>query len=92
MTQKPDWSMVLYIGSIAAQDVNMQFDNVPAPCKIYMIRSRFMVMENFYICVSETYHLSLDCAILDLSEEVFSDGMAYICSSIQGYNYRGHCS
>ena len=35
--------------SIAAQHVTVQFDNVPAPCKIEKVRSRFMVMKNFYV-------------------------------------------
>jgi hypothetical protein len=35
--------------SIAAQHVTVRFDNVPAPCKIDKVRSRFMVMKNFYV-------------------------------------------
>jgi hypothetical protein len=80
--------------SIAAQHVTVQFDNVPAPCKIDKVRSRFMVMKNFYvyrrqfplilayaITIHKCQGLSLDCAIVDLSEEVFSDGMAYVALS-----------
>ena len=77
--------------SIAAQHVTVQFENVPAPCKIDKVRSRFMVMKNFYvyrrqfplilayaITIHKCQGLSLDCAIVDLSEEVFSDIMAYV--------------
>ena len=70
--------------SIAAQHVTVQFENVPAPCKIDKVRSRFMVMKNFYayrrqfplilayaITIHKCQGLSLDCAIVDLSEEVY---------------------
>ena len=80
--------------SVAAQHVTVQFDNVPAPCKIDKVRSRFMVMKNFYvyrrqfplilayaITIHKCQGLSLDCAIVDLSEEVFSDGMVYVALS-----------
>ena len=80
--------------SIAAQHVMVQFDNVAAPSKIDKVKSRFMVMKNFYVYCKQfplilayavTIHkcqgLSLDCAIVDLSAEVFSDGMAYVALS-----------
>ena len=80
--------------SITAQHVMVQFDRVPAPCKIEKVKSRFMVMKNFYVyrkqfplilAYAVTIHkcqgLSLDCAIVDLSDEVFSDGMAYVALS-----------
>ena len=56
-----------------------------------MVKSKFMDMKNHYIYRKQfplilayaiTIHkcqgLSLDCAIIDLSENVFSDGMAYV--------------
>ena len=59
-----------------------------------MVKSRFMVMKNFYVyrkqfplilAYAVTIHkcqgLSLDCAIVDLSDEVFSAGMAYVALS-----------
>ena len=80
--------------SVAAQHVMVQFDNIPAPCKIQKVKSRFIVMKNFYVyrkqfplilAYAVTIHkcqgLSLDCAIVDLSAEVFSDGMAYVALS-----------
>ena len=83
---------------IAAQHVMVQFDNIPAPCKIDKVKSRFIVMKNFYVyrkqfplilAYAVTIHkcqgLSLDCAIVDLSCEVFSDGMAYVALSRLGH-------
>ena len=80
--------------SVAAQHVMVQFDNIPVSCKIEKVKSRFMVMKNFYVyrkqfplilAYAVTIHkcqgLSLDCAIVDLSAEVFSDGMAYVALS-----------
>ena len=80
--------------SVAAQHVMVHFDNVPSPCKVEKVKSRFMVMKNFYVyrkqfplilAYAVTIHkcqgLSLDCAIVDLSAEVFSDGMAYVALS-----------
>ena len=80
--------------SIAPQYVTVQFDNMPTPCKIEKVKSRFIVMKNFYVyrkqfplilAYAVTIHkcqgLSLDCAIVDLSEQVFSDGMAYVALS-----------
>jgi ATP-dependent exoDNAse (exonuclease V) alpha subunit len=73
--------LVATVLSIAAQHVTVEFDNVPSPCKIYKVRSRFTVMKNFYVYCKQfplilayaiTIHkcqgLSLDCAIVDLSE------------------------
>ena len=80
--------------SIGQQYVTVNFDDVPAPCKIEKVKSRFMVMKNFYvyrkqfplilayaITIHKCQGLSLDCAIVDLSDEVFSDGMAYVALS-----------
>ena len=64
------------------------------PCNIEMVKSKFMVMKNYYvyrkqfplilayaITIHKCQGLSLDCAIIDLSENVFSDGMAYVALS-----------
>ena len=58
------------------------------------VKSRFMVMKNFYVYRKQfplilsyavTIHkyqgLSLDCAIIDLSDKIFSSGMAYVALS-----------
>ena len=79
--------------SIGAQHVRVQFDKLPCS-KIEKVKSRFMVIKNFYVhrqqfplilAYAVTIHkcqgLSLDCAIVDLSSELFSDGMAYVALS-----------
>ena len=79
--------------SIASNHVTVQFDHVSTPYYVEMVKSKFMVMKNFYDCkqfplilaYAVTIHkcqgLSLDCAIVDLSDQVFSDGMAYVALS-----------
>ena len=80
--------------SITSQHVTVQFDHITQPCNIEMVKSKFMVMKNYYvyrkqfplilayaITIHKCQGLSLDCAIIDLSENVFSDGMAYVALS-----------
>ena len=80
--------------SVAAQYVTVQFDNVSVPSKIEKVKSRFIVFKNVYVyrkqfplilAYAVTIHkcqgVSLDCAIVDLSDEVFTDGMAYVALS-----------
>ena len=75
--------------SISLQHVTVQF-----PYNVEKVKSRFMVMNNLYVyrkqfplilAYAVTIHkcqgLSPDCAIVDLSEEVFSEGMAYVALS-----------
>ena len=79
---------------ITVNHVNVQFDHICEPYNVEMVRSRFMVMKNFYVyrkqfplilAYAVTIHkcqgLSLDCAIVDLSDDVFSEGMAYVALS-----------
>ena len=80
--------------SIAVNHVAVQFDHIVEPYNVEMVKSRFMVMRNFYVyrkqfplilAYAVTIHkcqgLSLDCAIVDLSDRVFSAGMAYVALS-----------
>ena len=80
--------------SIALHHVTVQFDHMSPPYDVEMVKSRFMVMHNFYVyrkqfplilayavTIHKSQGLSLDCAIVDLSDAVFSPGMAYVALS-----------
>ena len=80
--------------SIQTDHISVQFDHIREPYDVKKVRSRFMVMKNYYIyrkqfplilAYAVTIHkcqgLSLDCAIVDLSDQVFSAGMAYVAIS-----------
>ena len=80
--------------SIRSDHVSVQFDHISEPYDVEKVKSRFMVMKNFYVyrkqfslilAYAVTIHkcqgLSLDCAIVDLSDKVFSAGMAYVAIS-----------
>ena len=84
---------------ITSQHVTVQFDHITQP---YNIEMKFMIMKNYYVYrkqfplilayainIHKCQGLSLDCAIIDLSENVFSDGMAYVALSdhFQGYTW-----
>ena len=80
--------------SIRSDHVSVQFDHISEPYDVEKVKSRFMVMKNYYVyrkqfplilAYAVTIHkcqgLSLDCAIVDLSDKVFSAGMAYVAIS-----------
>ena len=75
--------------AITSASVTVKFDNIPEPYEVTKIKSRFCVLKHFYIhreqfplilAFSITIHksqgLSLDNAIIDLSNKVFGDSMA----------------
>ena len=75
--------------SISNDLITVQFDHVCKPYDVDRVQTKFMVMKNFYVyreqfplilAYAVTIHkwqgLSLDCAIVDLSDKVFSAGMA----------------
>ena len=84
------------VPSITFEYVTVQFDHMNDPYKVEIVKSRFMVMKNcvqnvyrkqfplilaYAVTIHKCQGLSLDCAIVDLSDEVFSAGMAYVALS-----------
>ena len=80
--------------SIQPSHITVQFDHISEPYDVERVKSRFIVMKNYYVyrkqfplilAYAVTIHkcqgLSLDCAIVDLSDKVFSAGMAYVAVS-----------
>ena len=76
---------------IAMTTVTVRFD---APYDVERVKSRFMVTKNFFvyrkqfplilayaITIHKCQGVSLECAIVDISENVFSAGMAYVALS-----------
>ena len=82
------------VQKISKNTVTVKFDHIEKPYDVDKVKSRFMVMKNFFVyrkqfplilAYAVTIHkcqgLSLDCAIVDLSDQVFSAGMAYVALS-----------
>ena len=80
--------------SIKAHHIAVQFDNVPEPYRVEKVKSKFMVLKRIFVYRKQfplilacalTIHkcqgLSLDCAMMELSDQVFSPGMAYVALS-----------
>ena len=80
--------------SIAPQYVTVQLDDVSAPSKIEKVKSRLIVLKNacvyrtqfplilaYVVTTYKCQGLSLDIAIVGLSDGVFTDGMAYVAPS-----------
>ena len=83
------------VQAIAATRITVKFDRITNPCEIEKVKRKFMVMKNVFVYRSQfplilafavTIHkcqgLSLDNAIIDLSNNVFSAGMAYVALSL----------
>ena len=82
------------VTSVSSQKLMVKFDHIDNPCPIEMVKSKFILMKSFFVyhkqfpvtvAYAVTIHkcqgLSLDCAIVDLSSNVFCAGMAYVAIS-----------
>ena len=49
--------------------------------KIFVYRKQFPLILAFAVTIHKCQGLSLDCAMMELSDKVFSPGMAYIALS-----------
>ena len=79
---------------ISKEQIKVKFDHISAPYDVERVQNKFLVMKNFYvyrqqfplilayaITIHNSQGLSLDCTIVDLSDRVFSAGMAYVALS-----------
>ena len=79
--------------AIKAHHISVQFDGMQYPYDVERVNSKFMMMKMyvhrkqfplilaFAVIVHKCQGLSLDCAVMDLSNEVFCSGMAYVALS-----------
>ena len=80
--------------SVSSSCMTVQFDHIAEPYDVQQVKSRFMLMKSFYVyrmqfplilAFAVTIHkcqgLSLDSAIIDLSDQVFAARMAYVALS-----------
>ena len=82
------------VRSVSSHKLIIKFDRMDDPCPIEMVRGKFLLQKSFFVyrkqfpvtvAYAVTIHkcqgLSLDCAIVDLSDNVFCAGMAYVAMS-----------
>ena len=79
------------VTAVTKQFVTVQFDHLTSPYKVERVKSRFVVMKNYYVrreqfplilayavTIHKSQGLFLDHAIIDLSDKVFCAAMAYV--------------
>ena len=80
--------------SLTTSSALVKFDHIKEPYLVNKVKSNFQVLKKLYVTREQlplilayavTIHkcqgLSLDCAIVDLSDRIFSPGMAYVALS-----------
>ena len=80
--------------AIKAHHITVQFHGRPEPHNVERVRNKFMLLKKVYVhrkqfplilafavTVHKCQSLSLDCAIMDLSDQVFCPGKAYVTLS-----------
>ena len=77
--------------SVRQNHVTVHFDHINKLSNVEKVNSRFIIMKNFMrhiplilayvVTIHKCQGLSLDCVIVDLSDKVFSAGMAYVAIS-----------
>lgn len=82
------------VTNITVSCVTVKFDHMTDPHEVEKVKSKFMLLKNFYVyreqfplilayavIIHKSQGLSLDCAIVDLSDKIFSAGMGYVALS-----------
>ena len=65
--------------SMTLEHATVQFDHMnEVEMNFYVYRKQFPLILDYAVTIHKCQGLSLDCAIVDMSDEVFSPGMAYL--------------
>ena len=82
------------VAKVKSKQLMVKFDHLPEPVEINRVRSKFQVLKKnvvyrtqyplilaYAVTIHKCQGLSLNCAIIDLSDNIFSSGMAYVALS-----------
>ena len=80
--------------SVTTEVIKVKFDKISEPYDVEKVNSKFMVMQKFFVCrwqfpltlafaitVHKCQGLSLNSALMELSQKAFASGMAYVALS-----------